>query len=144
MIRAGVVKAQASRVSATIRGLRDRIAGHLRGVASLDARDDGATSGEVMGHLARKHPNLIASVDGVARAAARAAWDPRRPSLESLTVAATQAVCRELAARLRSGRYVTNTVATIAAKDRAGHGTTPGVDTEQLARALDAPRITVE
>ena len=51
---------------------------------------------------------------------------------------------RELALRLRSGEYVTNTEDTIARKARAGRSTSPGMDTGQLATALENARVEVE
>jgi hypothetical protein len=45
---------------------------------------------------------------------------------------------KAIAARLRSGDFVTNTEATLAKKAREGRGTTPGIDTGNLAASLDA------
>lgn len=146
MIRLGSIKAGTDRLSAVVRGLRDDLAGHLRGVATLHDRSGvGETSNSaVLGRLATKHPDLFKGLDPVARAAISREWKGARSKLINLTYHATLAVAHELAARLRSGRYVTNTPATTRRKADLGQSTTPGVATGQLAVALDNATVTVE
>ena len=146
MIRVGSVKASADRMAATIRGVRDSLAGHLRAVIDLDARYGGDSNTGVFGHLAARFPSLVAGLDAPALAAVRARWAQGgvRTGLAEMTHYAGLAVAHELAARLRSGRYVTNTPAYAAWKRRTGRGSVPGILTASLAVALDNARITVE
>ena len=64
-------------------------------------------------------------VDQAMGAAVRAAWDPASSTLRGLAPLAGEAFARALAARLRSGRFVTNTPETLARKRARGRGATP-------------------
>lgn len=144
MIRVGSVTGQASRLAATVRGVRDRIAGYRRAVIHLEARTDGQTNEVVMGYLLRRYPALGEGLDAAARAAVSREWKGAQSTLINMTFHAGSGLARELAARLRSGGYVTNTDETRLRKARAGRSTTPGTETFQLAVALENATITVE
>ena len=64
--------------------------------------------------------------------------------LEELTHVAGGGIAREIARRLRSGNYVTNTAETRERKRREGLSTVPGVATGALAVSLDNARVRVE
>ena len=144
VIRVGTITAQASRLAATIRGVRDRIAGHRRAVIVLDGRSDGTDNERVLGYLLRANPGLGRGLDAAARASVSSAWKGAQSTLVNLTYHAGLALARELAMRLRSGEYVTNTEATRRAKARDGRSQVPGISTGQLAVALDNARVEVE
>lgn len=144
MIRVGNVSASANRIAATIRGVRDRIAGHRRAVIVLDPRNDGTDNERVLGYLLGRNPSLGRGLDAVARGAISREWRGAQSTLTNLTYHAGLALAAELAVRLRSGEYVTNTEATLAKKARLGRSTTPGTDTYQLAIALSGARVEVE
>lgn len=134
-----------------IRGRIDALAGTVYVRPQLAAREGegarGPSNDEVLSFLAAKHPALVkpgSDMHGPAKAAARARFNARRSDLFDIARAAGPAVCRAIAARLRSGRFVTNTPATTERKAREGLSLTPGVATEQLAKALDSARVTVE
>lgn len=144
MIRVGSIAAEAQRIAATIRGVRDRIAGHRRAVIVLDARDDGTDNERVLGYLLRANPGLGRGLDAVARGAVSREWQGAKSTLTNMTFHAGLALARELAVRLRSGEYVTNTDETTVRKSRAGRSTVPGTETFQLATALENARVDVE
>jgi len=145
VIRVGSITAQASRIAATIRGTVDRLAGYRRAVIHMDARSDSLTSNEeVLASLAKRNPPLLGSLDAAARAGISREWKGARSTLANITYHAGTAIARELATRLRSGEYVTNTEATRRAKARDGRSQVPGISTGQLAVALDNARIEVE
>lgn len=146
MIRVGSVKASADRMAATIRGVRDNLAGHLRAVIDLDARNGGGSNTAVMGSLMARFPVLTKGLDAAALAAVRARWAQGgiKTGLAEMTYYAGLAVAHELAARLRSGRYVTNTPSYASWKARAGYGSVPGILTRSLAESLDNARVRVE
>lgn len=144
MIRVGDVSAQASRIAATIRGVTQRLAGYRRAVIVLDPRSDGTDNERVLGYLLRANPGLTRGLDAIARGAISREWKGARSELVNLTYHAGLGVAHELAARLRSGEYVTNTEETLARKARAGRSTSPGMDTGQLATALENARVEVE
>jgi len=148
-IDARSVRAQVTALQALVRGRRDALAGAVRVtiLPSPDGRSEGGTNTAVIAYLARRHPSLVevaADLVGPARAAARAAFDPMTSTLRTIADTAARAIGPAIAARLRSGRYVTNTPETLADKARRGRGQTPGVDTEQLAQALDRALVRVE
>lgn len=127
---------------ARIRGTIDALAGARDVVIEPqpEARPDGLTNTEVIGRLARHSPALVApgaDMDRAARALAREYFVPWETPLAEVAVYAGIGAARAIAARLRSGDYVTNTEATTARKARAGRSTTPGIDTGHLAAALD-------
>lgn len=149
MIRFGRVTAAATRIAATLRSRRDALLGAVSVEIrpGQDIRDEGAaTNTAVLSYLAARHPALV-EIDAEARAAARAAarlvWHPRSSSLRDLALAAGVGFAHVIAQRLRSGAYVTNTEETVARKARAGLSTTPGVETGQLADALDHATTTL-
>ena len=149
MIRIGGIAGRLSEIVARVRGTRDAIAGtvHARIVPQPDGRDGGESNTEVFARLARRFPQLAApgaDLDAPARAAAREAWRGWQSDLRTIARAAGAAMGPALAARLRSGRYVTNTPETRERKARAGLALTPGLATEQLAEALEAATATTE
>lgn len=144
MIRVGNITANASRLAATIRGVRDNLAGHRRARIHLDPRADGQTNEAVLGYLLRANPRLGLGLDAAARAAVSREWTGARATLINLTFHAGSGLARELAARLRSGAFVTNTDETLHRKARMGRSTVPGTETYQLAVALENATITVE
>lgn len=144
MIRVGNITAQASRLAATIRGVKDSIAGYRRARIILDARVDGAPNEAVLGYLLRSNPGLGEGLDRIARGAVSREWKGAKSTLINLTYHAGLAIARELSTRLRSGAYVTNTDETRTRKARAGRSTTPGTETFQLATALTNARVDVE
>lgn len=149
MIRASSIRAGVSRTIATLRSRREALLGALTVEIhpAPDERREGTENTRVLHHLARMNPALLAlrggDVDAAVRAAARSVFSPRTSTLRELATAAGPAVARALAARLRSGAYVTNTTETTERKARAGLGTTPGVATGALADSLEAAIITV-
>lgn len=144
MIRVGNVTAEAQRLAATIRGVRDRLAGYRRAVIHLDPRDDGASNEAVLGYLLRANPGLGRGLDAAARAGVSREWKGARSTLANMTYHAGISLAHELAVRLRSGAYVSNTEETVARKSRAGRSTIPGTETFQLATALENARVDVE
>lgn len=144
MIRVGSVKAEADRLAATIRGVRERLTGSLHAVIRLEARPDGTSGEAVLGHLLRMNPGLGRGLDAVARRGAAKGWQGARSTLANLTYYAGLEIAQELAVRLRSGAYVTNTSETTARKARQGRSTTPGMSTGQTAAALEHATVTVE
>jgi hypothetical protein len=144
MIRVGSIDAEAQRIAATIRGVRANLAGYRRAVIHLDARNDGTDNERVLGYLLRANPGLGRGLDAAARASVSRDWKGAQSTLANMTFHAGMGLAHELAARLRSGRYVTNTEETSARKARRGRGMTPGLDTSQLATALENARVTVE
>jgi hypothetical protein len=146
VIRLGSVKATADRMAALVRGVRDNLAGNRRAVIDMDARSDGDSNTRVFGSLAARNPRLVAGLDAPVRAAVKARWDQGgvRTGLAELAFYAGRALAFELAARLRSGRFVTNTPATTERKRALGRSTTPGMETGALAVALDNARVSVE
>lgn len=145
VIRVGSVAAQASRFAATIRGTVDRLAGYRRAVIRLDHRSDSPTSNEeVLGSLAKRSPTLLRSLDAPARAGISREWKGARSTLANLTYHAGLAVAHEVARRLRSGEFITNTAPYAKWKRREGRGSVPGISTGQLAVALDNARVEVE
>lgn len=150
MIRLGGISGRFDEIVARIRGTRDAIAGtvHARIVPQPDGREDGdASNTAVFARLARRYPQLAApgpDLDAPARAAAREAWRGWQSDLRVIARAAAAAMAPALAARLRSGRYVTNTPETRERKARAGLALTPGLATEQLAEALEAATAVTE
>jgi hypothetical protein len=142
VIRFGAWRNNAGEIAATVRGIRDRLLGATRVVVVLGTRREGGANGDVLGHLLRRNPELVRGLDPVARPAARAVYDPRTSTLDSLALAMALAGAREIAARLRSGTYVTNTPETLYAK--RARSTTPGIETGQLADALDAATARTE
>lgn len=147
MIRVGNIQAGVARFTALLRGRIDALSGSVRVVIhpTPDGRKGGSvTNTEVLGFLAQRNPDLIdpkgADLDAIVRPAARAIWRARTTGLEELAVAAGNAFGRALAARLRSGRFVTNNEETRKRK----HGLPGGIDTEQLADALDDATATAE
>jgi len=131
MIRLSSVKATADRMAALVRGVRDSLAGNRRAVIDLDAREGGGSNTAVFGELARRNPGLVAGLDAPVRAAVKERWAQGgvRTGLAELTSYAGRALAFELAARLRSGRFVTNTPATTERKRSMGRSTTPGMET---------------
>lgn len=144
MIRVGDVSAQASRLAATIRGVRANLAGYRRAVIVLEPRNDGRSNEEILGHLLRANPGLARGLDGAARASVSREWKGARSTLANLTFHAGIGLAHELATRLRSGEYVTNTEETTTRKSRAGRSVIPGTETFQLATALSNARVDVE
>lgn len=144
MIRVGNIDAQVARIAATIRGVRANLAGYRRAVIVLEPRNDGRSNEAVLGYLLRANPGLGANLDAVARGAVSREWQGARSTLANLTYHAGIGLAHELAARLRSGDYVTNTDETHDRKARAGRSTIPGTETFQLATALDNARVDVE
>lgn len=115
-------------------------------VSPDDGRNDGVTNAEVAYHLSRHSPKWLAlgpDIDDALSKAAWSAWRPWRMTMKGLAPYIGEALGRALAARLRSGRFVTNSPETLARKRARGRGAVPGVDTEQLARALDGATIRV-
>jgi hypothetical protein len=109
-------------------------------------RNDNVTNAEVVHHLSRHSPQWLAigpDLDDAMGRAALAAWRPWRMTMRGLAPYIGEALSRALAKRLRSGRFVTNKPETIERKRARGRPPIPGVDTEQLARALDSARIRV-
>lgn len=146
MIRVGSIKTAAGRVAATIRGTRDALAGYRRAVIDLHTRKDGTPNSLVLGALAKRFPRLFEGLQEEAMAAVRARWAQGgiRTRLEELTLVAGRGLFRGLAARLRSGRYITNTAETRARKAALGLSLIPGVATEDLAKNLDSAPVRVE
>ena len=146
MIRVGSVMAQAQRLAATIRGVRDGLAGYRRAVVDLDARNDGTSNNTVLAALARRFPRLLEDLRPGAMEAVRLRWSQGgiRTKLEELTHVAGGGIAHEIARRLRSGNYVTNTAETRERKRREGLSTVPGVATGALAVSLDNARVRVE
>lgn len=145
MIRVGSIAAQAQRLAATIRGTVDRLAGYRRAVIHLDDRSDSPTSNEeVLGSLAKRNPSLLRSLDAAAKGAVSREWKGARGTLENITYHAGIGIALELARRLRSGEFVTNSAPYAEWKRREGRGSVPGVSSGQLVVALDNARITVE
>lgn len=144
MIRVGSVTAEAQRIAATIRGVRDRLAGYRRAVIHLDPRDDGTDNERVLGYLLKSNPGLGRGLDAAARAGVSREWRGAKSTLANLTYHAGIALAHELAVRLRSGEYVSNTEETTVRKSRAGRSTVPGTETFQLATALENARVDVE
>lgn len=143
------VEARAQGIVALLRARRDQLLGAVRVVVvPAGPRAGGASNAVVLGYLSRHSPALVdlrgGDVDRAMGAAVRAAWDPWSSTLRGLAPYAGEALGQAIAARLRSGQYVTNTRETLADKARRGAGQTPGVDTEQLARGLDAATVRVE
>ncbi len=145
-VRVGAVAARSGAVAATIRGTREALAGYRRAVIDLPTRPDGTPNAVVIGALARRFPRLFAGLQEEAMAAvsSRFAQGGIRVGLEELALFAGRGIARGLAARLRSGRYVTNLPETRARKARLGLSLTPGVATGELATALDNARVHVE
>jgi hypothetical protein len=146
VIRVGAVTATAERFAATIRGVRDSLAGYRRAVIDLGERHDSATNTQVLSALARRNPSLLDGLQPAAMAAVRLRWSQGgiRTGLEELTLHAGLGAAHEIASRLRSGDYVTNTSETRERKRRQGLSSTPGVATGALASALDNARVRVE
>lgn len=146
MIRVGSIKTQTGRVAATIRGTRDSLAGYRRAVIELHTRPDGTPNSLVLGALAKRFPRLFAGLQEEAMAAVQLRWKQGgiRTGLEELALVAGRGLARGLAARLRSGRYITNLPETRARKAALGQSTTPGVATGDLANDLDNARVRVE
>lgn len=144
MIRVGNITADVTRVAATIRGVRANLAGYRRARIHLEARTDGQTNEAVLGYLLRSNPSLGHGLDAAARAAVSREWKGAQSTLINMTFHAGSGLARELAARLRSGAFVTNTDETRLRKARAGRSTIPGTETFQLAVALENATITVE
>lgn len=149
MIRFGQVTATAQRLAATLRSRRDALLGAVSveiHPADDTRRGSGSTNTAVLSYLVAKHPAL-ASIDdeaiATARAAARLVWNPRTTGLRDLALAAGMGFAHVVAKRLRSGAYVTNTEETLTRKARRGLSTTPGVETGQLADALDSATTTL-
>ena len=144
--RVGAVGARAGAVAATIRGTREALAGSRRAVIDLPTRRDGTPNSLVIGVLARRFPRLFAGLQEEAAQAVAARWSQGgiRTGLEELALVAGRGIARGLAARLRSGRYVTNLPETRARKLAAGLSPVPGVATGELANALDNARVRVE
>jgi hypothetical protein len=149
-----VIKADAQGMRAAVQGvvadLRWRL-GLLKTTVRVtvspdDARNDGVSNTAVAGHLSRHSPRWLAlgpDLDDAMSKAAWGAWRPWRMTMKGLAPYIGTALARGLAARLRSGRFVTNTPETLARKRARGRPAIPGVDTEQLARALDGATIRV-
>lgn len=142
------VRIQADGIVTLLRARRDALLGAVRVVVDpAEPRVEGLLNITVLGYLSRHSPQLVdtrgGDVDQAMGAAVRAAWDPASSTLRGLAPLAGEAFARALAARLRSGRFVTNTPETLARKRARGRGATPGVDTEQLAHALDAATVRV-
>lgn len=146
MIRVGTVTTQADRLAATIRGIRAGLEGYRRAVIDLDTRHGDATNTEVIASLAHRNPRLVANLQPAAMAAVKLRWSQGgiRTGLEELTYHAGLGAAHELATRLRSGAYVTNTAETRERKRRAGLSPVPGIATGALAVALDNARVRVE
>ena len=153
MIRIDTVRALASleRVEAIFRGLRDRALGTatITIKPNPDERGEGTPSNsQVLAYLARKHPALTAvrgaEMDRAVRAAVRARFDWRTFSVPDMARIAGPVVARLIAERLKSGTVVTNTPETTERKARRGLSTTPGVETQQLADALENADIEVD
>lgn len=143
MIRMGKLGPQLDAFIARVRGTVDSLAGARDVVIEPvpDERPDGLTNTAVIARLSRHSPALVApaaDMDREARALARQYWRPWETSLAEIAVVAGIGAARAIAARLRSGDFVTNTEATLAKKSREGRGTTPGIDTGNLAASLDA------
>lgn len=146
-VQRGVFNASLGRWRLSVGGTIDRLSGTVYIQPVLARRDDGTSNGRVLSYLAEKHPDLVKpgpDMNGPAREAARASFNAKRSDLFDVARAAGPAVCRAIAARLRSGVVVTNTVETRERKARAGLSTTPGLATEQLATALETARIHLE
>lgn len=135
------------RFTARVRGTIDALAGarDVRIVPEPEGREDALSNSRVLVKLARANPALVApaaDMDRAARAMAREYFIPWETPLAEVAVYAGIGAARAIAARLRSGDFVTNTPETLARKARMGRGATPGVDTGQLAAALE--RATAE
>lgn len=127
---------------ARIRGTIDALAGARDVVIEPqpERRPDGLTNTEVLVRLSRHSPALVshgADMDRAARAMAREYFLPWVTPLGEVAVYAGIGAARAIAARLRSGDFVTNTPETTARKAREGRSTTPGIDTGILAASLD-------
>jgi hypothetical protein len=151
MIRVGSksVKLQTDGIVALLSARRDQLLGSVRVLVSpAEPRAGGGSNAVVLGYLSRHSPPLTdtrgGDVDQAMGTAVRAAFEPWSSTLRGLAPLAGEALARAIAARLRSGRYVTNTAETLADKARRGAGSTPGVDSEQLANALDRATVRVE
>lgn len=148
MIRASSIRPGVDRILATLRSRRDALLGAtaIEIHPAPDDRREGTGNHAVLSYLARKHPELVAirgdDVHEAVRAAARAVWNPRTSTLAQLALAAGPALAKVIAARLRSGQYVTNTEETSRQKARRGLSTIPGVATGALADALDNATVT--
>lgn len=154
----GLIVLRFGSISDGIARAKDRLRGMLGGaLASVqtavvfatikpvpDARDDGTTNTIVLGRLVQRHHPLIEGLSPAALRGARAGFDAVRSTFATIAHDAVHEAQMEIARRLRSGVYVTNTTATIARKLRAGRGATPGVDSEQLALSLEGAEIEVE
>lgn len=147
MIRVGTLTAQIQRFTATLTGRVEALMGTVRVVVHPvpDAREGSSTTNTaVLRHLAKKNPELTdpkgADLDALVRSQARAIWHPKRTGLEELAVAIGHFVSKGVAERLRSGRFVTNDAETARRKG----GRPGGIDTGQLADALDAATVTSE
>ena len=133
-------------VDKAIARIRDRMEELRRGAIGTirpqpDARVDGTTNSTVLATLSDRYPRLTAPGPDMVLAAVREAaksWRPWSSTVRDLANSAAAGAARAIAARLRSGQYVTNNEETLRRKARLGRPPTPGVDTEQLARALDA------
>lgn len=110
-----------------------------------NVREDagGDTNSAVLWRLSRKHPELFQNLGPAALRSVVDGFDFRF-SLTKIAGDLSRGAMGEVARRLRSGVYVTNTPATTARKRRLGHSTTPGVDTGQLANALWRATLKVE
>lgn len=142
----GDISADVDRFVATIRGVTDRLAGavHVEIHPTPDAREDSAvTNRAVLRWLAERNPALVAlsggDIDRSVRQAARAVYRPGM-GLGVLATAAAPEVARAIAARLRSGAYVSNNDET----RRRKNGRPGGVDTGALAESLDNATVTLE
>jgi len=118
----------------------------VRVKAVFPARSDGETNEGVLTFLEKANPGLLAMDEDIRTAsitAATDAWSVGGETLKDVAPAAAEGFTRAIAVRLRSGKYVTNTPGTRAAKAREGQST-PGVATGQLASALERAKFTVE
>lgn len=146
MIRMGDIEAQMARATATVRGTLERLAGsvHIELHPQPNEREGSqVTNTAVLHFLGARNPELLApdgaDMDPRVRAVAREAYTPGM-SLAEIGTAIGPEIGKGLAARLRSGRYVTNNDETVKRKG----GRAAGVDTEQLAQSLDAATATPE
>lgn len=143
MIRASSIRPSVDRILATLRSRRDALLGAtaIEIHPAPDDRREGTGNHQVLTYLAGRNPELLAirgaDVHEAVRAAARAVWNPRTSTLQQLALVAGPVLAKVIAARLRSGQYVTNTEETSRQKARRGLSTIPGVATGALADALD-------
>lgn len=146
MIRVGSLKAGLDRFAGTLRGVRDGMLGtaYVTITPTPDTRREGGTNTAVLARLVERNPDLAQGMDPAARKGAKRAWSRGVRTLATLAEHAGRSIAAEYAARLRSGQYVRNLEETRDRKRRAGDDTTPGMETGQLAKALERANVRTE